>query len=609
MKRCPDRDWLIIPLLAAVQGLLTAVSIEPFNAPLAAWLMPWPLFYFAERFRSSVPKLFLSGAACSLFFCAFAFYWIMHLLKSFAGLGTVPSLLAFVPFAVFMNLQIPAFVILFGIALRSRFRTYFRPRWLTAAMLALIADYTIPKLFPYCWGNFIAGNRYLVQVTDIVGVYGLTPLLFGTSYILYRMARRLLTPLPGLSAGASALAALKGFVRPFALKRLWPMPLILSVCFAYGAVRLNRVTAFQKTLPTVRVAIINPDAPPEDETYVNSAILEKLMFRTIPDLADRASKAAGGKLDLVVLPESAVPFMCAEDTPASRKAREYSPDAEFMAQLIAYNLNVDLFLNEASYRFIPVEKGKPQFRMYNSSVLYSRDGKRRDSYQKRRLLAFGEYMPGEALLSGLGLGHAAQELIGASRFTSGPTSNLIAYSMKKGKSFQTLPALTHENVRGTSPRDFEKKFPADRAFAADGYFLPLICYESLLPDHVRSFFNNPERRNPDFIVNITQDGWYGKTIETFQHFELARVRAVETRRALVRSVNNGAAGFVDLAGRYVEPLAGPVMTAPETAGFQVWDVPINRETTTVYTRFGDVWMVIPLLVMIVLLIKRIAAYR
>ncbi|MBP7735655.1 MAG: apolipoprotein N-acyltransferase [Spirochaetes bacterium] len=610
MKRFIEHDLAIIPLLGLIQGLLTALSLEPFNAPLTAWLMPWPFFYLAGRYRSSAFRLILAGASCSLFFCVFTFYWVIDLFRNFAGLGLGPSMAAFVPFAFFFNLQIPAFVLLFGISLRRRFRPYLRPRWFTAALLALISDYCVPRLFPYTWGNFVAGNRWMAQMTDLVGIYGLTPILFGISYVMYRLARMAALALSEGIRTKSAPASLKTLIRPFAVKRLWPMPLLLVLCLSYGAIQIHRMTEIQKTLPSVRVAIINPNAPPEDEKLVNAAILNKLMFDTIPGLVAEAARASGGRLDLIVLPESAVPFMCAEDTEASRRMKEYSPDAELMAQLLAYNWNADIFLNEAAFRFVPDGRGGKEMAMFNSSVLYSRDGKRRDTYQKRRLLAFGEYMPGEGLLRHLGLKKAAQEIIGASRFSSGAVSNLIAYSVvNRDKPFQTADILGYESVRGTSPRDFEKKFPEGRAFSPDGYFLPLICFESILPDHVRSFFNNPDKRNPDFIVNITQDGWYGNTIETYQHFALARIRAIETRRALVRSVNNGAAGFIDMTGAYVTPLAGPVMTAPETKGFQVLDVPINREMLTVYTRFGDWWMVVPVGVMIFLLICKMAARR
>jgi apolipoprotein N-acyltransferase len=594
-------------MFSFVQGLITSLSLEPFNAPLIGWLMPWPLFYFSERFRSSIPKLLLAGAACSLFFCIFTFYWVTDLFKNFAGMGTVASLAAIIPFSIFFNLQFPAFVLLFGISLRHRFRRHLHPRWLTAGIFALICDYCIPKLFPYHWGNFIAGNPYVVQMADLIGIHGLTFMVFSVSYFLYRLSCMVISELNMRESGTSRLSALKRVMKTDALKRLWPVPLLFILCLGYGVFRMLQILDFQKSLSTVRVAIINPNAPPEDSRFVTKRILEKLMFTVIPGLVEKASAAARGKLDLVVLPESAVPFMCADDTFPARRRRGYSPESEIMPQLIAYNWDVDVFFNETVFKSARNSQGGVETKIYNSSVLYSRDGRRRDSYHKRRLLAFGEYLPGENILKSLGLYNAVRDIIGNSRFSAGTSSNLISYSIRQnGKTVKPQEPVSYESLRSVSPRNFEKMFPSNRCFTAAGYFLPLICYESLLPDLVRSFFKNSEKRNPDFIVNITQDGWYGNTTETYQHFELARIRAVETRRALVRSVNNGAAGFVDIAGRYVKPLAGPIKTDPETAGFQVWDVPVNRKIKTIYVLFGDIWMVIPAFLMAALWLWRTA---
>ena len=489
--------------------------------------------------------------------------------------------------AVLFNLQITLFVLLFGISLRAGFRRFLRPRWLTAGLLAAALDRCVPLLFPYAWGNFIAGNGWLVQMADITGVFGLTFIQFAAAYFCYRILRVIVIAF----ARGSGLSGMRVLARPVAARLAWPVPILLVLCAGYGGIRRAQVEDMQRSLPVVRVAIINPNAPPEDEAFVNARVLEKLMCDTIPGLADRACAAVRGGIDLVVLPESAVPFMCALDTPESRRRRRYLPAAELMAQRIGYNLDADVFMNETAYAGAPGAKPGGRASIYNSSVLYSRDGRRRDSYHKRRLLPFGEYLPGARLLESLGLAKLARELMGGSRFSPGPRSNLIPYSAgHDGSGARVAEPQNCTTLRGTSPRNFEKIFPPGRAFEPRGYFIPLICYEVLFPDLVRSFFRDAGGRNPDFIVNITQDGWYGNTRETYQHFELGRIRAVETRRALVRSVNNGAAGFVDIAGNYVRPLAGPERTVPETENFQVWDVPVNRSGETVYVRCGDAWV-------------------
>ncbi|HMW59623.1 MAG TPA: apolipoprotein N-acyltransferase, partial [Leptospiraceae bacterium] len=88
------------------------------------------------------------------------------------------------------------------------------------------------------------------------------------------------------------------------------------------------------------------------------------------------------------------------------------------------------------------------------------------------------------------------------------------------------------------------------------------------------------------------DGWYGKTVETYQHFGLGRIRAIELRRAIVRSTNSGSSGFVNLSGDYVEPLLGPRLSGQEVEEVQVWDVPVNWVDPTFYVRFGNLWILI-----------------
>jgi apolipoprotein N-acyltransferase len=137
--------------------------------------------------------------------------------------------------------------------------------------------------------------------------------------------------------------------------------------------------------------------------------------------------------------------------------------------------------------------------------------------------------------------------------------------------------------------------------SGEGRFLPLICYEILDPEYVRDYVRSD---GSDFLVNITQDRWYGKTIETFQHYELGRIRAVETRKAIVRSTNSGTSGMVDIAGNYARPLVGPVFTGQEVEAVQIFEVPVHRNGPTVFVRFGNQWMWIPALLFVLAFVAR-----
>jgi apolipoprotein N-acyltransferase len=121
---------------------------------------------------------------------------------------------------------------------------------------------------------------------------------------------------------------------------------------------------------------------------------------------------------------------------------------------------------------------------------------------------FGEYLPFDGVLSWLGLSH----LTGGSAFASGDGPQTIR-----------LPGV-----------------PA---------FSPLICYEVIFPGQV----TDPSDR-PDWLLNITNDGWFGLTNGPYQHLALARMRSIEEGLPLVRSASTGVSAVIDAYGRTVSQL-------------------------------------------------------
>jgi apolipoprotein N-acyltransferase len=106
-------------------------------------------------------------------------------------------------------------------------------------------------------------------------------------------------------------------------------------------------------------------------------------------------------------------------------------------------------------------------------------------------------------------------------------------------------------------------------------FSPLICYEAIFPGEVARADDRPQ-----FLVNVTNDGWYGNTAGPYQHFASARTRAIEEGLPLARSANTGISGVIDSYGRIVASLG------LGKAGYVDADLP-QPIAPTIFVRYGD----------------------
>jgi apolipoprotein N-acyltransferase len=173
---------------------------------------------------------------------------------------------------------------------------------------------------------------------------------------------------------------------------------------------------------------------------------------------------------------------------------------------------------------------------FNAALLF--DGTSvRFRYDKIHLVPFGEYMPLSHILP-LGPGIAARE----ADYTPGKDMTVMTSG-------------------GCPP------------------FSVLICYEAIFPELARMAVNKGAR----LLMNITNDGWFGKTAAPYQHLRMARLRSVENRVQLLRCANTGISAAFDPAGRIKNSI--PL----NTRGHFTVNVAENSTTRTLYTRFGDLF--------------------
>lgn len=244
---------------------------------------------------------------------------------------------------------------------------------------------------------------------------------------------------------------------------------------------------------------------------------------------DYSAAASATPPNIIIWPETAVPFILGTSQGALGEIAAYARPAR-----------VILGMREL--------EGPPGAdKLFNTLVLLDQAGAVTARYNKHHLVPFGEYIPYADWLSGLGISALAAE-------------NLFGFSAGTG------PELIR--AAGIPP------------------FLPLICYEAIFPDAMQA----PAGR-AEWLVQITNDAWFGTVTGPYQHLAQARMRAIEQGLPLARAANTGISAMIDPYGRITHEIklgeAGYV-DAPLAAALQ----------PTIYSRFGD----LPALVAAALLI-------
>ena len=172
---------------------------------------------------------------------------------------------------------------------------------------------------------------------------------------------------------------------------------------------------------------------------------------------------------------------------------------------------------------------------FNSLMVLLPDGSLGPRYDKQHLVPFGEYLPYESVLGLIGM----RQIVRQGGFTPGPGPQLIE-----------LPGLPP--------------------------FSPLICYEMIFPSEVVA-----QGRRPDWMLQVTNDAWFGAFAGPQQHLAQARIRAIEQGLPVIRSANTGISAAIDAYGRMIAQI--PL----DTDGYR--DVRLTAALPpTPYVRFGDV---------------------
>ncbi len=511
MKKIFNKSFV----LSVFSGLLLGFSFPPFHFGWLVFVGFIPLIFVVEKAENYRQTLKLSYSAF-LIFNIVVIYWIGGWTREsdpFLMIGGAALVLCH-PFFFTIPLLVYHFV-------HKKFRKLsifiFPFLYLSFEHLHSITEVAFPWLtLGYSQSYSLAD----IQLASFTGLFGLSfQILLVNCFIYYSLTLWIENRRANRArVVASLLAALAVLILPE----------------VYGEIVLN--SAGKNEYPDkLKVAIIQPNIDPYEKWNGDQ--------NQIMDTYEQETYAfEGDKSDLVVWPETAIPFYI------------------LLPQLAYYKNSLQAFLDSTNttlmsgvplaYYYSNTDSAKPSshydeflhrfYDSYNGAALFEPHSGVYQTYGKIILVPFGERIPyADAvpfLIKPLNWG------VGISNWARGRDTTI--FRLGRGIKFSTV-----------------------------------ICYESVFPDYVRQFV----KKGADFLVIITNDGWYGKSSGPYQHAAYAVLRAVENRRSVVRAANTGISEFIDPYGRYI----GQQTRLDERTTLEA-TIPISYELTF-YAEHGD-WL-------------------
>lgn len=375
--------------------------------------------------------------------------------------------------------------------------------------------------YPWLSLGYTLVDLPLAQVADVVGVYGLTFLIMAVNALVF-------WALYQRSSGRRIAAPLVSI-------------LLFCACWTVWGFARKSDWALARPLSSLQVTIVQPNINPWDKW---SAPSEQLMIhRQISD----SVRASGKRSDLVVWSETAIPYVIRNyrylgDWLGLRSwidTSGYSLLTGFADMMVYPNGTAP-----ASARSLAIDPSV-KYDHFNAAMLLNASERNVSVHRKTMLTPFAERLP------------FADQLSFAMKWVEWGVG-ISAWG--KGRERTALPVLR----RGDTV----------------AHIGSIICIESIYPDVARDMVNN----GADVLAIITNDAWYNGTWGPRQHYDIARMRAIEMRRSIIRCANSGVSGVIDASGN-------SSLELPELRRMAVVGKVSTFQTMTFYARQGD-WLAI-----------------
>jgi apolipoprotein N-acyltransferase len=511
----------------ALSGLLLVACFPKIHLPGLVWVACLPLLT-ALAGEKRLKRAFLLGYVCGVVYFAGSCYWFVTVMELYGHLAPALAVVVLILFVIIDSTFFGGFGLAMGWAARrsSGWALALSP-FLWVAM-ELARTYLITG-FPWNLLGYAVQAPGLRQIASVTAVYGLSFLAVATSALL---AWVLLSPRRARAGLALAGWLVLLFVAQW---RLAPPPAVVGKELAF--------------LVQTNVPLDEPDldawAPWRDSTQLQQLVQLSVDAVAIQDSKFKIQNEAAAAP--IQNPKSKIQNPAAVPPIANRQSPIDNPPLLIWAENPApfYFTRDPIFRNAMenmarqtrafviANTIIPMDAEGDT--ITNSAVTLDPEGREVSRYDKIHLVPFGEYVPGWALP---GLVHKITSEVG-------------------------------NFVPGTS-------YPV--AKSPGGGIGVFICYEAIIPQLARQLVAG----GAGVLVNISNDAWYGDSAAAYQHLEMARLRAIENHRYLLRATNNGLTTLIDPYGRVLEEI-------PRYRRM-VMPAHFNYETRqTFYSAHGDVF--------------------
>jgi apolipoprotein N-acyltransferase len=529
-------SWTSGAKLWAAAGLSASLLELPF--PLAGPMPPWrsvfawfalvPLLWALLSTPRSGSRHPLRSAFFIAYFCGVLWYlgncyWVRDTMLRYGDMPPLAPTLLLIGFSLVLGLYFGLFGL--GLVLVRRATGSMRMTLAFAPFLWAALELAAARITSVPWdqlGYSQVDNALINQLAPWTGIYGISFVLVAANALLagsLLLGREIKNPLSGRWAWTGCGVLI--MISGFAgvfIVPPKPAPTATTVLIQPN-LDVGAANNWQGTEWDRQIAEFTRLAGEQCKTYIVG------IPQTGAPTGEIICPPYPTHPDLVAWPESPAPFD--------------ESDPRFKAALvsIAHTVQAPLVVGNIGWTF---DARTQQWNYYNSALVVDADGERVGRYDKIHLVPFGEYIPFQNLLT------FARKLTGrVGLFTRGTERNAFLLPTQSGGSHRY------------------------------GVF---ICYEAVFADEVRQF----ARHGAEVFVNISDDGWYGDTSAPWQHLNMARMRAIENRRWLLRDTNSGITAAIDPYGTVRQSIPRHQTDAlPAEFAF--------RNDITFYTAHGDLF--------------------